>query len=271
MMTELLEEIEQAAREAGDIIRSAHGADLKIENKEGRANYVTVYDRKVQEFLAWRLKEIVPDAKFLGEEDGMDVFQPGDEEGWLFVIDPIDGTTNFIHDMHPYVTSIGLMKDGVPYAGVVYAPVTDQLFCAERGQGAYENGQRIHSSGAPLSDSILLSGSAGFSMEAFQIAQELTLEFQKRCQGVRALGSAEYNLCMAASGRCGGYYEMRLGLWDYAAGGLILEEAGGRLTDYYGKPLSWRGPSSVVAVSEGIAREDGLPDTGAYLDRWDGR
>ena len=224
--------------------------------------------KKVQDFLTARLKEVLPDAKFLGEENGMDAFQPGDDEGWLFVIDPIDGTTNFIHNMHPYVTSIGLMKDGVPYAGVVYAPVTGQMFSAERGQGAYENGRRIHSSGAPLSDSIMLSGSAGFSMEAYQIAQELTREFQGRCQGVRSTGSAEYNLCMAASGRSGGYFEMRLGLWDFAAGGLILEEAGGRMTDYYGKPLSWRGPSSVLAVSEGIAREGAFPDAGAYLDRW---
>ena len=102
----------------------------------------------------------------------------------------------------------------------------------------------------------------------YQIAQELTREVQGRCHGVRSTGSAEYNLCMTASGRSGGYFEMRLGLWDFAAGGLILEEAGGRMTDYYGKPLSWRGPSSVLAVSEGIAREGAFPDAGAYLDRW---
>lgn len=266
----MMQEIEETARQAGRIIRSAHGSDLGIENKEGRANFVTKYDRQVQDFLTQRLGRILPGAKFLGEENGMDIFAPGDDEGWLFVIDPIDGTTNFIHNMHPYVTSIGLMKDGKPYAGVVYAPVTDQMFSACRGQGAYENGKRIHSSLAPLEDSIMLSGSAGFSVHAFPIAQELTRDFQSRCQGVRITGSAEYNLCMAASGRTGGYYEMRLGLWDFAAGGLILEEAGGRLTDYFGKPLSWRGASSVVAVSEGIAREDALPDTGSYLKRWDG-
>lgn len=270
-MTDMIHQIEEAAREAGEIIRSAHGMDLHIENKEGRVNFVTMYDKKVQDFLTSRLQEIIPDAKFLGEENGLDVFQPGDDEGWLFVIDPIDGTTNFIHNMHPYVTAIGLMKDGKPYAGVVYAPVTDQLFSAERGQGAYENGRRIYSSKAPLSDSILLSGSAGFSVEAFRIAQELTRDFQGRCQGVRSTGSAEYNICMAATGRTGGYYEMSLGLWDYAAGGLILEEAGGSLTDYYGKPLSFRGPSSVLALSEGVARDRALPDTGSYLDRWDGK
>ena len=288
-MTSMIRKIEEIAREAGDIILSAHnmsggvesgrghskaangadGSNLHIENKEGRANFVTIYDKKVQDFLTERLKEVIPEAKFLGEENGMDVFQPGDEEGWLFVIDPIDGTTNFIHNMHPFVTSIGLMKDGEPYAGVVYAPLTRQMFSAERGQGAYENGRRIHSSRASLADSIMLTGSAGFSMEAFQIAQGLSREFMARCQGVRSTGSAEYNLCMAASGRCGGYCEMRLCLWDYIAGGLILEEAGGRLTDYYGKPLTWRGPSSILGLSEGVAREMNLPDSSSYLEKWE--
>ena len=301
-MTSMIKKIEEIAREAGDIILSAHnqsgaadhrrnnavsrkgskkdcsdcltgdsadGPDLHIENKEGRANFVTIYDKKVQDFLTARLKEVIPDAKFLGEENGMDAFQPGDEEGWLFVIDPIDGTTNFIHNMYPYVTSIGLMKDGAPYAGVVYIPLTGQMFSAERGQGAYENGKRIHSSRAPLADSIMLTGSAGFSMDAFQIAQGLSRDFMARCQGVRSTGSAEYSLCMAASGRCGGYCEMRLCLWDYIAGGLILEEAGGRLTDYYGKPLTWRGPSSVLGLSEGVARERDLPDSGYYQDKWE--
>ena len=268
-MTDMIYKIEEAAREAGEIIRSAHGSDLHIENKEGRANFVTLYDKKVQDFLTQRLREIVPDAKFLGEENGMDLFRPGDDEGWLFVIDPIDGTTNFIHDLHPYVTSIGLMKDGVPYAGVVYAPVTDQMFSAERGQGAYENGKRIHSSKAPLSDSILLSGSAAFSVEAFGIAQEVTRDFQARCQGVRATGSAEYNMCMVASGRAGSYFEIRLGLWDFAAGGVILEEAGGKLMDYHKKPMTFRGPSSLLALSEGAAKSE-LPDTGYYYDKWSG-
>ncbi len=267
-MTQMIDQIGEAARRAGEIIRSAHGMDLGVENKEGRSNFVTKYDRMVQKFLMEALRDILPEAKFLGEEDGQDIFREGDDEGWLFVIDPIDGTTNFMHDLHPHVTSIGLMKDGVPYAGVVYAPVTDQLFYAERGQGAWENGKRIHSSLKPLAENVMLSGSSGFSMEAFVIGQQLTYEFQKRCQGVRTTGSAEYNLCMAASGRAGGYYEMKLGLWDFAAGSVILEEAGGRITDYYGRSLTYRGGSGIVAVCEGIAKEGALPDTGAFMDRF---
>ena len=270
-MDRIVQEIEQAAREAGEIIRSAHGTELGVENKEGRANFVTRYDTMVQEFLTGRLREIIPDARFLGEESGMDRFVPGDEEGYLFVIDPIDGTTNFIHNMHPHVTSIGLFKDGQPWAGVVYAPVTDQLFSAQRGCGAYENGRRIHSSVQGLSENIMLTGTSGFSMNAFAVSQKLTTAFQERCQGYRSTGSAEYNLCMVASGRAGGYCEMKLGLWDFAAGSVILEEAGGRITDYHGNPLSYREESGIIALCAGVAKDENMPDTGAYWDMWDGK
>lgn len=270
-MDRIIREIEQAAREAGGIIRFAHGGELGIENKEGRVNFVTKYDKQVQDFLTGRLRELIPDAKFLGEENGMDRFLPGDDEGYLFVIDPIDGTTNFIHNMHPYVTSIGLFKDGKPWAGVVYAPVTDQMFSALRGEGAYENGKRIHSSRRPLAENIMLTGTSGFSLHAFAAGQKLAYEFQTKCRGVRSTGSAEYNLCMAASGRAGGYYEMKLGLWDFAAGSVILEEAGGRITDFYGNPLTYRGGSGIVAVCEGMIRDEAMPDTGAYMAMWDGK
>ena len=270
-MDQIIYEIEDAARQAGEIIRMAHGGELGIENKEGKANFVTKYDRKVQEFLTRRLQEIVPGARFLGEENGMDRFLPGDEEGYLFVIDPIDGTTNFIHNMHPHVTSIGLFRDGKPWAGVVYAPVTDQMFSAQRGEGAYENGKRIHSSTGKLSDNIMLTGTSGFSMSAFAVSQKAAYEFQSRCQGVRSTGSAEYNLCMTASGRVGGYFEMKLGLWDFAAGSVILEEAGGKITDYYGNPLTYRGGSGIVAVCEGISGDETMPDMAPYMDMWDGR
>lgn len=269
-MDRIIYEIEQAAREAGEIVRSAHGGELGIENKEGRVNFVTMYDRKVQEFLTARLRGIIPDARFLGEENGMDRFLPEDEEGYLFVIDPIDGTTNFIHNVHPHVVSIGLFKDGWPWAGVVYAPVTDQMFSAQRGEGAYENGKRIHSSKRPLSDNIVVTGSSGFSLKAFAVNQKLAYEIQSKCQGVRSTGSAEYNLCMIASGRFGAYYEMKLGLWDFAAGSVILEEAGGRLTDYNGKPLTYRGNTGIAAVCEGMIDDENVPDTAAYLAMWDG-
>ena len=117
----------------------------------------------------------------------------------------------------------------------------------------------------------MLTGTSGFSMSAFAVSQKAAYEFQSRCQGVRSTGSAEYNLCMTASGRVGGYFEMKLGLWDFAAGSVILEEAGGKITDYYGNPLTYRGGSGIVAVCEGIAGDENMPDMAPYMDMWDGR
>ena len=267
-MDNIVYEIELAARGAGEIVRNAHGLDLGIENKEGRANFVTKYDTMVQDYLVNRLGKILPEARFLGEESGLDQFQSGADKGYLFVIDPIDGTTNFIHNMHPHVVSIGLFKDGVPWAGVVYAPATDELFSAQKGQGAYENGCRIHSSTRPLSENIMLVGSSGFSLEAYSISQKMAFEFQSKCQGIRSLGSSEYSLCMIASGRVGGYTEMRLGLWDFAAGSVILEEAGGTVTDFYRRPLTYREGCGIVALCKGIAQDPQMPDTGAYMTLW---
>ncbi len=262
---EKLAHMEDAARGAGEIIRKAHETELLVENKEGHANFVTQYDRSVQEYLTERLSRVLPDARFLGEENGMDLFTPEDEKGWLFVIDPIDGTTNFMHKLHPHVTSIGLFLDGKPFAGVIFVPETGQMFSAMRGQGAFENGRRIHSSPRPLSEQVIFAGSSGYSMEAAKLAQQLAFEFQKKCHGVRTSGSAAYNLCMVASGRAGLYFESRLGLWDFAAGAIILEEAGGKITDWYGEPLSFRGSSAVLARSGGILDGE-LPDLASCMD-----
>ena len=266
IMNDLLAQIQNAAREAGAIMLSAHNDSMQVELKPGHANFVTEYDKRIQSFLMEKLGRILPEARFLGEEDGLDAFREEYENGYLFVIDPIDGTTNFIHNLHPSVTSIGLMKDGKPYAGVVYCPWTDQMFYALKGEGAYENGRRLHSSTNGLEDSIVLAGTAGFDLVAAEYAKQLALEYLGVCAGTRSMGCAEYALCMVASGRAGMYYEMKLHLWDYITGGIILEEAGGRMTDMYGKPLTWRGTTSIMGVSPGIAaREDPEPDPGYYL------
>lgn len=264
-MDQILQQMEKAALRAGEIMRAAHGHDLGVKTKEGRANFVTRYDREIQEMLFRELGEAFPGARFLGEEEGQDTFREEFAQGDLFVIDPIDGTTNFMHNLHPHVTSIGLFRDGQPYAGVIYAPCTGQMFSARRGCGAFENGQPMHSSTEGLEHSLVLAGSAGFSEEAARSSRRLAYEFNHIDEGNRSFGSAAYSLAMVASGRVGVYYEMKLGLWDYAAGSVILEEAGGRITDMRGQTLTYRGVSSVLAVSAGVSLDPSVPDTGAYL------
>ena len=257
---ELIGAIKDTVREAGQIILDASVSANTIFSKEGRANYFTVYDERVQEFLITRFTKLLPAAHFVGEEEGKDFFGPGYETGYTFVIDPIDGTSNFMHDLHMSVCSVGLFLDGEPYIGVVYNPYTDQMFSALRGEGAYENDQRLRTADDPLSRSLVNIGTAPYYAEEItRSAFEIGHWYLKRCIDVRRTGSGEWDFCMVASGRAGLFFEPYMSLWDYAAGALIVMEAGGIVTDQYGKPLSFRGGSSICAVTKGAAREDYLP------------
>lgn len=256
---ELINEIMTAARGAGDIILSA-GREKGVMTKEGRANYVTEYDEKVQEYLIETLTNLLPEAHFVGEEEGKELFPPAYEQGYTFVIDPIDGTSNFMKGYDLSVTSIGLLLDGKPFIGVVYDPYTDKMFSAQKGLGAHENGRRLFTSEDPLSHSLISMGTAPYyADELTKRAFELGHWYLKRSVDMRRSGSAAYDLCMVASGRIGLFFEPYLQLWDFCAGALIVEEAGGKVTDLKGGSLSFRGPDSVCAVTAGVARESYLP------------
>ena len=272
----LLQQISNIARQAGDIIRSAHIPDAAphqekddsfssdhnniLHQKSGHANFVTYYDSKVQAFLIKALSEILPGASFFGEEDGMDVFSAQYISGYTFVIDPIDGTSNFMKSVFPYVTSIGLLCDGEPFIGVIYAPQSDQLFTAAKGCGAYENGIRIHSSGEPLSMSLVTMGTAPYNLPLSSEAFRLAAAYKPLCIDIRRSGSAAWDICMAASGRTGFYFEPEVQLYDYAAGACIAAEAGAVVTDLEGNPLPFRkGAVSIAVASEGVASSPYLP------------
>lgn len=245
-----IDEIIKIVKEAGDILLSAKHP--KIMEKSGHANFVTEIDEKVQRFLVEKLKAILPEAEFLGEEDGQDVFSAKMASGYCFVIDPIDGTSNFIYEYRPSVISVGLLKDGKPYMGVVYNPYDDMLFSAIDGQGAYLNGERIMSSEAPLSDQLACFGTAPYYEELRDRSFELAKKFLPLCVDLRRSGTAAWDLCCVANGRCGLYFELKLQIWDYAAAALIAKEAGCRVTDIDGKPLSYTGASSALCMGRGI-------------------
>lgn len=255
----LLAEISDAARKAGSIILEGAGHAKSRRAKDGHANFVTEYDARVQKFLIETLKETLPDAHFVGEENGEEQFLPEYEKGLTFVIDPIDGTSNFMKGYQPSVTSIGLLKDGKPWLGVIYNPFSDQLFSGAAGIGAWENGEAIRTSPDSMKDSLILMGTAPYYEELSERTFALARHYLSRCIDLRRSGSAAWDLCSVASGKAGMFFELRLCLWDYAAGGCILEAAGGTITDLEGKPLSFRGKSSIAAVSAGIAKENYLP------------
>ena len=257
---ELLEGIVSAAREAGAIMSDAGHIRETVAAKEGHANYVTAYDKRVQKLLFARLAVLLPEARFIGEEDGADIFTEEDRHGFAFCVDPIDGTTNFMTGFRPSVTSIALLRDGLPWLGVVYNPYQDMLFTGIRGGGAFLNGKPIHSSAEPLSRSIISFGTAPYYPEYAAETFALCAYYLPRCIDLRRTGSAAWDLCLMAQGVTGLFYETQLQLWDYAAAGLIAGEAGCRLTALTGDPLPWNGPSSVICASQGVQCEDYFPD-----------
>ena len=251
----LMEKIKDITREAGEIMLTA--VHPKVMEKGGHANFVTETDKKIQAFLIENLKTVLPEAAFLGEEDGQDVFTEKMSSGYCFVIDPIDGTSNFLYSYRPSVISVGLLKDGKPYIGVIYNPFENMMLHAVSGQGAFSNGEKIMSSESPLSESLALFGTSpyydGFRDRTFALAKDLL----PLCVDLRRSGSAAWDLCCVALGRCGLYFELWIQLWDYAAAALIAAEAGCTVTDLEGHPLTWNGPTPLICLSRGVKE---IPD-----------
>ncbi|MCR5102715.1 MAG: inositol monophosphatase, partial [Butyrivibrio sp.] len=224
----LIDEIKSIAKEAGEIMVTA--VRPKIMEKEGHANFCTETDEKIQSFLIDKLQSVLPEAQFLGEEDGQDVFTSKMSSGYCFVIDPIDGTSNFIYSYRPSVVSISLLKDGKPYMAVVYNPYDDMMFSAINGEGAYMNGEKIMSSDAPLSDSLAVFGTAPYYTEFRDRTFEIAKNLLPLCVDLRRSGTSAWDLCCTAIGRVSLYFEMKIQLWDYAAAALIAQEAGCKVT-----------------------------------------
>lgn len=221
---------------AGKIIRSNFGKQQKI-TKKGRFNLVTEIDKLAEKTIVDLILKRFPDHSILAEESPA---VTGSACRWI--IDPIDGTTNFAHGFPIVSVSIGFEKDGRLQMGGVFDPFRKELFFAERSKGATLNGKRICVSRATaLEDSLLATGFPyDRNIKPDDYLAMLRI-FLTRIQGVRRGGSAAIDLCYVACGRFDGYYEMKLSPWDKAAGMIIVEEAGGRLTDFSGAPLTLNG------------------------------
>lgn len=243
-MNTLLEQIIGVARECGEIILNADRSEIGIRDKEGKANFVTEYDCMVQRVAKEKLANILPEAEFLGEEEDSKV---DETKEYIFVVDPIDGTTNFIKDYHTSCISIGLIRNGKRYLGVVYNPYLDEMFYGLKGEGAYLNGKPIHVSDEDLSNGIVLFGTSPYNTELAKASFDLAYEYFSKALDIRRSGSAAIDLCSVAAGRAELYFEMILSPWDFAAGALILEEAGGIVTTLDGKEVPCLSKSPVLA------------------------
>ena len=242
-----LESICNLVRACGLFIKDIDRGHLHVDAKSGRADLVTQYDKQVQERLRTGLLEIMPDAHFVGEEGSTQQFAP---TGTFFIVDPIDGTTNFIKDYHFSCISVALVVDNAAELGVIYNPYTDEMFYAQRGEGAFCNGKRLNVSNEPLENGIVVFGTAPYHEELNEKTFQLAYAYFKKALDVRRSGSAALDLCTIAAGRAELFFELVLSPWDYAAGALIVEEAGGLVSDYDGRPLAYDHPCSVLARNQ---------------------
>ena len=247
----MLNKITEIVKEAGKIVLSAHNQENTVTAKEGKKNFVTKYDVAVQKFLFKELGKASPDAKFIGEEGENDF----STDGLRFIIDPIDGTTNFMQDYRCSCISVALCNGNDVVAGVVYNPYTDELFSAEKDKGAYLNGNRISVSERPLSDGLALFGTSPYHPENTDETFALLRKVFDFSRDIRRSGSAAYDICMIACGRCEVFFEKSLQPWDIAAGTLILKEAGGIALNYQGKDINFSTPNDVVFANPKAYKE----------------
>jgi myo-inositol-1(or 4)-monophosphatase len=249
--------LERLARQAGEILRAGYNQEHQVGYK-GVIDLVTEVDHQSETFLLGEVRRDFPDHHIFSEETG--VIQGSDQHTWY--IDPLDGTVNYAHNIPFFCVSIAYASTTLSTSaarsaslklGAVYDPMRDELFLAERGKGATLNGQPLRvSSAIELQRSLLVTG---FPYNAWNTPQDNFsnfVKFGKLSQGVRRMGSAALDLSYVAAGRFDGYWEMALNPWDVAAGGLICEEAGARVTNVKGEADYISAPQSVLASTPGI-------------------
>ena len=237
----------RAARAAGDVIlRNMDRVDRLTIEKKQRNDYVSEVDRQAESKVIQILQKAYPDHAILGEESGL---HGTDKNEFTWIIDPLDGTTNFLHGLPHFCVSIALRVKGRLDQGVIYNPVSQELFTASRGEGACLNSKRIRISRvSALEDALLGTGFPfrdGADLDGYMKIQS---QFTRKSAGLRRSGSAALDLAYVAAGRLDGYWQSELQAWDVAAGGLLVREAGGLINDFSGGE-TWLDSGDVVAAS----------------------
>ena len=249
----LLNVMVKAARRAGRTLKRDLG---EIENLQvslkGPANFVSMADKRAEESLYEELTRARPGYSFIGEEGGT---REGTDKANVWIVDPLDGTTNFQHGLQHVAVSIALQRDGALVAGLVYNPANDDLFLAEKGKGAYLNDQRLRvAARKQLSESVIACGLPHIGRGDFAVAGAELSAIQPRVAGLRRFGAAALDLAWVAAGRLDGYWERNLSSWDMAAGIVLVREAGGFVSDIEGGDKIFE-TRDIVAGNDSIHRE----------------
>lgn len=239
----------QTARDAGQILLEKFGRNIKV-SKKGDINLVTEADLASERLIVERIRSYYPRHSILAEESGESLVAIEGENAWKWIIDPLDGTTNYAHGYPCFCVTLALEHNGEIVIGVTYDPTRDELFAAEKGQGASLNGRKIRVSNAEnLGDALIVTGFPYDFAQRQGFAKHLT-EFLLRSRGVRRDGSAAIDMAYVACGRFDGFWEEGLNPWDVAAGLLLVTEAGGRVSYYDDQPFSIYAPP--ICASNGL-------------------
>ncbi|CAM5784461.1 inositol monophosphatase family protein [Brevibacillus borstelensis] len=236
------------ARSAGELSLRRMKQPFTVEYKTSASDLVTAVDKEVEKHVIDAILRQYPEHGILGEERTF-TGDPG-EYDTLWVIDPIDGTTNFVHQQINFAVSIAVYHKGEGLIGVVYDPSRDEMFHAVKGQGAYLNGQRLRLEKTVSLEEALLCTSVFWNKQAEQMGIDLIVKkLAGKVRGMRLLGSAALEMAYVAAGRLDGYVSLSLNAWDFGAGRILVEEAGGKVTTMDGKPLPFDRKSSVMACN----------------------
>ena len=241
-------------REAGTLLLKLRKEPLELEEKSDHSDLVTIADNAVEQFLIDKILERYPNHGIIGEEGMFDRESSHDDTQWI--IDPIDGTTNFIHNFPYYGISVGIAHKGEGIIGVVYNPLTDELFYAEKGNGAYVNGVRLHLNKPILLKEALVSTTMFWEdVRTRDALHSSIIQIYKKTRGIRMVGGAAISLCEIAKGTLNAYIVPMLSTWDYAGGAIILKEAGGTITQLNGSPVSFKWGGSLLAAHPSIHQD----------------
>ena len=241
---DIIEDVIAIAKEAGSFItrEASHFNSSDIEHK-GKHDLVSYVDKSAEELIIKELQNLLPQAGFIAEEGGGNK----NEHDYQWIIDPLDGTTNFIHGIPAYCVSIALMKEQELVLGVIYDPNTKETFYATKGNGAFCNDRKMQVSKTPTLDGSLLAVGLPISnFEPLENYLKVMSELIPKCHGIRRMGSAALDLAHVADGRYEAYFEYNLKVWDIAAGVLLVKEAGGEVSDF-------KGENSFLASGEIVA------------------
>jgi myo-inositol-1(or 4)-monophosphatase len=242
-----------AARKTARALKRDFGELEKLQvSLKGPANFVSSADRRAEETLYQELSKARPGYGFLGEEGGS---REGADKSHRWIVDPLDGTTNFLHGIPQFAISIALEREGAVVAGLIYNPANDEMFIAEKGKGAFLNEQRIRVAGRKrLSESVIACGLPHHGRGDLALGQRETGAMQYEVAGLRRFGAAALDLAWVAAGRLDGYWERNIKPWDIAAGLILLREAGGFVSDCDGGDDMF-GKGQIVAGNDAIHKE----------------